>query len=321
MISKEIHNPLYRFLTEPKFRVFRHLVLIISVWIILANHIYITYEGQTDSISVHGIMGVYMLVYLSVVYLNLYLLIPKLLLKSQYIQYGLILLSMAFLLSVGDICAEAYVHKYYRIPFGQYSFYAPERSHILEFVSGIFIFTIYLISITLTVLYKHWLLTMQKVERLKTEQLQTELDSFKTRISSDFLFSKLRKAAEFCKTSPSKSSKVLLQLSRILRYQLYDCSRETVLLSSEIKFLNDYLNLEKLCNDRFDFEINCPQKTTVLFVPPLLFMSLIEDALKQLSEQEDDIRLNIDFNLMNNVLTFSCTDSRNMSAVVSQYEL
>ncbi|WP_282918737.1 histidine kinase [Porphyromonas macacae] len=266
-------------------------------------------------------MGVYMLVYLSVVYLNLYLLIPRLLLKSRFIQYGLILLGIAFLLSVGDICAEAYIHKYYQIPFGQYSFYASEHSHVLEFISGLFLFTIYLISITLTVLYKHWLLTTQKVEQLKAKQLQTELDSFKTRISADFLFGKLRKAAELCKTNPSKSSQVLLQLSRILRYQLYDCSRETVLLSSEIKIMNNYMNLEKLCNDRFDFEITFPQKTTMHFVQPLLFMPFIEDSIKRLSEQENDVRLNIDFSLVDNILTFKCTDNRNISTVIFQNEL
>jgi len=313
MSGNEIHNPLYRFLTAPRFRPLRHLLLILSIGIILANHIYLTFEGHTNTINMPAIMGIYLVAYLTVAYLNIYLLIPRLLLKNKYAEYTLAISALVILLLVSNNIAEAAIYNYYQLPFSEYSYYAPGRSQTLEMISGFLLFTIYLVSITLIVFYKHWLQTTLKVERLKAEQLRTELDNFKSRISSEFLFGKLQNAAAFCRTAPSNASRVLLMLSRILRYQLYDSGRETVLLSSEIKFLNNFLSLEKLCNDRFDFEITHTPLRKPHFVPPLLFVTFIEESLRHLSDLPGTIRLRLNFVLTGNTLIFICTDNRTIA--------
>ena len=267
MINRELHNPLYSFLIKSKFRWLRHIVLIISVGIILANHLYITYEGQTENISIHWIMLLYILLSLTATYLNIYIFIPRLLLKGRYIKYALALLTTIFIFSLGDIWIEHYMHKYYGIPFGQYSFHHSERYQIIDFLSTFFTFLLYLFSVSVITFYKHWIIDVQKVEQLKTEQLHTELDNLKSRIGTEFLLDKLHKAAEYSKTNPPNASRILLQLSRVLRYQLYDCSREFVLLSSEMKFFNDYLNLEKICNPNLDFSIQHSQTIKNCFIP------------------------------------------------------
>ncbi|HCO68961.1 MAG TPA: regulator of cell autolysis [Dysgonomonas sp.] len=310
MINRELHNPLYSFLMESKFRWLRHIVLIVSVGIILANHLYITYKGQTENIGIHWIMLLYIMVFLTVIYLNIYMFIPRLLLKGKYIEYALILLGTVLILSLGDIWAEYHIHKYYSIPFGEYSFYHPERYPAVDFFSAFFIFMLYLFSVTVIVFYKHWIIDIQKVERLKTDQLHSELDSLKSRINTEFLLDKLHKAAGYSKTNPLNASRILLQLSRVLRYQLYDCSRENVLLSSEIKFFNDYLNLEKICNSNLDFSIQHSQTIKNCFIPPLLLISVVVESLKILSDQEGVILINIEFGITDNTLFFIYTDNR-----------
>jgi hypothetical protein len=156
------NNPLYNFLMESKFRWCRHFMLVFSIGIILANHIYITYEGQTENVNMNGIMAGYLLVYLSALYLNLYLFIPRLLLKTKYIEYTLVLLGTMFVISLGDICAEYYIHKCYDIPFGQYSFFFLERSRFIDFFSNFFIFTLYLVSVSVVAFYKHWISNYRK---------------------------------------------------------------------------------------------------------------------------------------------------------------
>lgn len=314
MRVKDLHNPLYNLLTERRFRLYRHLFLVVYVGILLSNHLFITYVEQLEFLNMYVIISVYIVVYLSVVYLNLYLFIPRLLFREKYIEYGLVLSGAAFFLLVGDFAAEAFIHDFYQIPFGRYSFYSSGRSQVLEFCSGFFLFVLYLISISLAVFYRHWLSVIQREEYLLTEQVHAELDSFKSRISSSFLLRKLRKAADCCGSNPLKSSRILLQLCRILRYQLYDCGRESVLLSSEVKFLTDYLKLEKLCNSRFDFEIHFAETTAVTFVQPMLFIPFVEASLHQLSRQEDEIRIDIDFIMRHGRLFFSCMDNRCMPA-------
>lgn len=314
------YNPLYHFLMESKFRWYRHLILVFSIGIILANHIYITYEGQTEYINVYGIMTGYMLVYLSVFYLNLYIFIPRLLLKNKYIEYGLILLGAMFFLSLGDVYAEYYIHKYYNILFGQYSFFSHGRNRFIDLFSNFFIFTLYLISISVVLFYRNWINNTEKVERLKTEQLHTELDNLKSRISTEFLLNKLHQAAKLCRIHPSKSSQILLQLSRVLRYQLYDCSRENVLLSSEIKFLNDYLDLEKNCNNKLDFKIITPETLPNCLIPPLLLISIVEKSLKHLFGREDSIWINLEFSFVGERLIFTCKDNRKMIETMESLE-
>lgn len=310
MSDKELHNPLYRFLIDTKFRWLRYVVLIVSIGMILANHLYITYEGNTDNVNIYWIIGLYMTAFLTVVYLNGNLLIPKLLLKGRYIEYILTLLGIMFALPLGDICAEYYTHKHYNIPFGQYSFYYSERCQIVDSLSTFFTFTLYLFSISVVVFYKHWIIDVQKIEQLKTEQLHSELDSLKSRVGTEFLLDKLHRAAGYSKTNSLNASRILLQLSRVLRYQLYDCSKESVLLSSEIKFFNDYLSLEKVCNPNFDYTIDYPKALSNGFIPPLLLISIVEESLKTLSEQEGGIWIGVSFNMADNTLIFTCSDNR-----------
>jgi len=255
-------------------------------------------------------MLLYILLSLTATYLNIYIFIPRLLLKGRYIKYALALLTTIFIFSLGDIWIEHYMHKYYGIPFGQYSFHHSERYQIIDFLSTFFTFLLYLFSVSVITFYKHWIIDVQKVEQLKTEQLHTELDNLKSRIGTEFLLDKLHKAAEYSKTNPPNASRILLQLSRVLRYQLYDCSREFVLLSSEMKFFNDYLNLEKICNPNLDFSIQHSQTIKNCFIPPLLLISVVEESLKVLSYQEGNIAINIEFSVADNSLFFTYTDNR-----------
>ncbi|MDR1091247.1 MAG: histidine kinase, partial [Prevotella sp.] len=242
--------------------------------------------------------------------MNIYLFIPKLLLKGKYVEYILSLLGTVLVLSLVDIWMEYYIHKHNGIPFGRYSFYHPERYQFIDFFSTFFTSMLYLFSVSVIVFYKHLIIDIQKAERLKTEKLNSELDSLKNRINTEFLLNKLHKAAAFSKTNPINASRILLQLSRVLRYQLYDCSRENVLLSSEIKFFNAYLNLEKTCNPNLDFKILHPKTIKNCFIPPLLLISIVEESLSTLYKQKGSLLITVEFNIADNTLFFSYTDNR-----------
>ncbi len=67
---------------------------------------------------------------------------------------------------------------------------------------------------------------------------------------------------------------MLMKLSQLLRYQLYDCSRTKVLLSSEINFLNNYLTLEQNSQAQFNYELLADGEVNRTLVPPLAFHSI-----------------------------------------------
>jgi len=308
-----IHNLLYKLLVEAKFRWFRHLILILFIGIINLNYISGVYKDHDGTVNLYAILGFYMIAYLSIIYLNVYWAIPGFLLKKKYVEYFLIFTGSLFFFSVWNISSDYYIHKYYDIPHGYFSLFFDGRNLVIGLVSTFLITLFYLTSISSVVFYKHWMQNIKKVEQLKSEQLNSELNNLKNRISPDFLFDKLRKAAGYCFTTPPYTSRILLQLSRVLRYQLYDCSREMVFLNSEIKYLNDYLGLEKLCSENFDYKLAYPRSAVNYLIPPLLLISLVEDSLMRLAGQDGPVSINIEINITDTVLTFSIMDNRVIS--------
>jgi len=254
-----------------------------------------------------------MIAYLSVIYLNIYWSIPKLLLKKKYIQYVIILSGTAGLLLFGINFIEYFVYSYKGIPFDQVGLFSEEQNPTIHLIYNYVLIIIYLTSISAVVFYKQWMLNVKLVEQLKAERFNSELSNLKNRISPDFLFDKLRRAAGYFLTNPQQASRILFQLSRVLRYQLYDSSREQVLLNSEIKYLNDYLTLEKECNDRFDFKIAYPESTRNYLITPSLLITFVENSLKKLSANHENTWIHIDFSVIDDILTFSVTDNRVIS--------
>ena len=310
-----IHNPLYKLLIEPGFRWLRHIIFILFIGIVTYNDILGVYKGKTNIINPYAILAIFLSVYLFFIYLNIYWSIPKLLLKMKYVQYFLVLLGTSLISSVAGVFLEYFIHQYYEIAFGNYSIFNEGRNMFTSMLFNYMMSLFYLTSISTIVFYKYWILNIKKIEQLKAEQLNSELNNLKNRISPDFLFDKLHKAAGYSYTKPAYTSKILIQLSHVLRYQLYDCSRDKVLLSSEIKYLTDYLSLEKVSNDRFNFEIVHPQLAINYLIPPLLLISLVEDSLKKLSGQNDHIWIIIDFSVTDDILKFNITDNRAISDI------
>ena len=94
-----------------------------------------------------------------------------------------------------------------------------------------------------------------------------------------FLFNMLNNANVLIKRNPEEASKVLFKLEDLLRYQINDSSRERVSLASDIRFLNDYLNLEKIRRDNFQFTLRQEGEVDSIWIQPLLFIPFVENAV------------------------------------------
>lgn len=84
----------------------------------------------------------------------------------------------------------------------------------------------------MTVLLRLWILENQRVMQLEKIRLQSEIEHLKEQISPSMLFRVLHYSGEQALVNPGKASEMLMKLSQILRYQLYDCNREKVLLNT-----------------------------------------------------------------------------------------
>ena len=75
----------------------------------------------------------------------------------------------------------------------------------------------------MTLLLKEWMIENQRVSQM--ENVLSEVEQLKEQVSPELLFKTLHHSGELTLTKPEKASKMLMKLSQLLRYQLYDCSR------------------------------------------------------------------------------------------------
>lgn len=98
---------------------------------------------------------------------------------------------------------------------------------------------------------------------------------------------------------------MLMQLGQLLRYQLYDCNRERILLKSEINSLKRFFELEQSNNPNIRYYIYVKGNISNIFVFPMLFMSLVQCIVA------DSSLVELLFNLQDETLSFICKSDNN----------
>lgn len=122
----------------------------------------------------------------------------------------------------------------------------------------------------------------QRLKELKTQNLQTELDYLKYQINPHFFMNTLNNIHALVDIDPEKAKGTVLELSKMMRYVLYESNKRTVTLWDEIDFLQHYIELMKLrYTDRLELIISIhKEELPPAQVPPLLLITFVENAFK-----------------------------------------
>jgi sensor histidine kinase YesM len=210
------------------------------------------------------------------VYLNLYILIPFFLNKGRYLLYGVML--------AGCIVLSSY--------FNQLTF-----SHIVDFILpgyyfisyfrfiDILKFTMAFIAITsLIKLSKGYFLLLEarsQLMQLQNERSEAELHALRAQINPHFLFNSLNSIYSMVLKRSEKAPDTILKLSDILRYILYETRKEQVDLATELNYMQDYIDLQRIrTGPRATIEVKISGVPENLKIAPLLFLPLIENSFK-----------------------------------------
>ncbi|WP_158275284.1 sensor histidine kinase [Pedobacter sp. HMWF019] len=142
--------------------------------------------------------------------------------------------------------------------------------------------------------------------------LQTELNFIKGQIHPHFLFNTLNNLYALTLRKSAQSSEIVLELSQILRYMLYECNAANVKLSRDIEILRSYLKLEKIrYQNGIEMNINITGDTQQNDIAPLLMLTLVENAFKHgTSETINHPWITIDIQINANRLTFRVANSK-----------
>jgi hypothetical protein len=141
---------------------------------------------------------------------------------------------------------------------------------------------------------------------------QAELNFLRAQLHPHFLFNSLNNLYAFALASSPKTPDIILQISNVLRYMLYECSAEKVPLKRDIGILMDYINLEKMRYDnRLDLNLNITGNIDSQSVAPLLMFPLVENAFKHgASETIGSPWINIEIDMDDQHLNFKISNSK-----------
>ncbi len=310
-IKIEKQTFLENLLINPKYKILRHILVVFAISFISFNQTFIIFEEYIDVIGlkIYTISLVTLLLNFITGYFNLYVLIPQFLFKKRYFYYTLGLLISIFLLVLAQIALEYIVYLSLSLVPGKNSSLYLTKFVVLDNVSNFFLSMICISGVSMTVLLKSWTLENHRMHQLENKRIQSEVEYLKEQVNPVFLFNMLNRTGLLAKTEPEKASKMLMKLSQLLRYQLYDCSRSKVLLNSEITFLNNYLLLEQLYSNKFEYSITSNGAIERVLVPPLLFMPFVQHTVSSLKERVTKSNINLHFQIDKDKLSFSCNSA------------
>jgi sensor histidine kinase YesM len=295
-------NWMVEFFISEKYRLRRHSLLV-------AFSILVLYYSPADYVepfeSYNRIVIFLQIILLA--YSNMYFFVPKFLFRKKYVSYSLYVLS-GMILSFFVHQIAAYYFRPYLLPY---------QDDDINFFTFSFMVMVLIIASASVKLFQQWIMDAQLINELERTNAQTELEQLKNQINPHFLFNMLNNANVLTQKDPEKASQVLVRLSDLLRYQLYDSAREKVLLTSDIHFLEDFLNLEKIRRDNFSFLISKEGNLSSIQIPPLLFISFVENAVKHNNDSARSSYVNVFFEIKDDALNFQCINSKPLLKAVS----
>lgn len=150
-----------------------------------------------------------------------------------------------------------------------------------------------------------------QLEQLNTAMAESRLQFLKSQINPHFLFNHLNNLYAYALENSSKTPAIILGLSDLLRYMLYDCQEKLVPLEKEIKSLRDFIHLHELqIEDRGDIQFTVSGQTANWRIAPLILIVFIENCFKHsTSSQTDGIRIDIDISILDGRLVMNCQNT------------
>ncbi|WP_281614488.1 histidine kinase [Flammeovirga sp. SubArs3] len=270
---------------------------------------------------------------------NLKFLIPSLLLKKKYLFYGAALFIITLSIATLYNRSEKRVMDSWRVEAKSerlFPFDAPEEEQNQynrnrmrgenrakrfftppKIFESLYNFILFSVVALLSTAYRMTVYSLKKENEatlLREEKVKSEMSFLKSQVNPHFLFNVLNNIYSLSFLKSDKTPDVVLQLSDMLRYMLYHTGTETVPLSQEVEYLQNFISLHLLKDDtlheRVKYDINISSHH--LQIAPLLFAPFIENAFKH-SHIEDEQNGWISISLeteKNNTILFNVSNSK-----------
>ncbi len=238
-------------------------------------------------------------IHLAACYVVIYFLLPRFLLKAKY----LLLLASSILLAAAMIITSRFVDTIV-IPAIVQQGDKVNTPYYASIFSGVINAIKIIIVATGIKLGKYWWQKLKEKEQLEREKINTELQLLKAQIRPGFLFNSLNNIYAFSMAASPRAPELLLKLSDLLSYMLYECDEAFVPLEKEIEMMKDYIALEKIrLEETIEMELSVTGDLKNKMIAPFLLLPFIENSFKQSSDLTEQNWVNLDISVGENSFT------------------
>lgn len=247
-------------------------------------------------------------------YIFIYKIIPKYLITKRYMLFGLYslytIIISSYLIVLSIFYGLVYLSNF------KYSKMAPISKSLLFVTIAVYLVVIIVSAFKLLKLnLKH----TEETKKLETKILETqlklkeqELNYLKMQIHPHFLFNTLNTMYGFALKKADETPEMILKLSNLLDYLLYQVNKPFVSLTDELNHINDYIELEKM---RFNNSLKINFKTDNISenikIAPMLLLPFIENSFKHGSLKNGILRININLFCKNKSIHFEIKNTNN----------
>ena len=285
------HN--FVFSNQTRQRFLRHTIFWLTWWLYFSAIYYLYHQTQPGTgIGTYVNLGsdiflksfLLLLIQAIACYAFIYFLLPRYLVKAKWLK----LTTGILLLCIIIVIASYFVHGWL-FPFVDAIFNNPKAKTSLPVLwssisAGLLNVPKVVGTAAAIKLMKRWWLKQKEKERLEREKINTELQLLKAQIHPGFLFNVLNNIYAYSLAGSPRAPEMLLKLSDLLSYMLYECDKPLVPLEKEIEMMKEYIALEKIRRvDSLEMEVTVKGELTGKTIAPFLLLPFIENSFKQSS--------------------------------------
>ncbi len=253
--------------------------------------------------------GVLLALYVGLFYLNAQVWVPRLLLRDRVVPFVLLVLGAV----VGAYALVKVVETGLNLPELMHQAFHPDgggkrwgggggRFNRFDVFVPLSVLMVLGISTSIAAV-QTWQRDAHQRQVLEQEKTSTELSFLKAQINPHFFFNTLNNIYALTLIDAETAREALHRLSRMMRYVLYETQAETTLLSKEIAFVQDYIQLMQLrLTDKVTVHVEPPSPLRDVPVAPMLLLPFVENAFKHGVSATQPSRIHVGIHQQNGTL-------------------
>ncbi len=274
----------------------KHLTILIHLFFWSGFLLLFYFQNKDTTIIEYAKLMSILIIASIAVYSNLYVLFPTYFNKKKFTTYTILLT----LLIIITALLTTYLFSTQKINI----FYA-----FLQNIVNIFFFIVITSGLKF---FRDNNRNQLQIKELENVQLNTELSLLKSQINPHFLFNSLNNLYGLILHNKNQvAAKNILSLSELMRYVLESSNQKEVVLHEEIRFINNYLDLERIrLPNRIDIRFDVSLSSDTIEISPLLFIPMIENAFKHgIDHHTQKAFLHFSLSVQGNELFFEAKNS------------